>query len=355
MRCVACTGHRAIPQRFKITAFPTEVSGFKKHCKQLIYKDKLPLNWSNWWSCKRPVTRVRATVKHDTAVSPFPALMSNFLHNRDRPIDNLFADLWKQVGWKALLLRCGFHKRSGIEVSAVLYCLTMWVWLKSNSISLFARDSLRTFCAAGKDVLYEAMNREDWVWRALHLCVARKALQQLTVPGGTSAFVLDDTIRIRSGNKMPGVSSHFDHTTGHHVMGQQVLTLGLSCAQGFVPIDSELFTSKTKVVGLCEPFKDGRSIVAGLMNGAESGDWGASVGASVGDSAERKIRVSMEFASMVCQAILMPNATTSGGAMNMEIYEPLPKIPSVLFLFPTLRGAVDSVGFGDLGEHGAGV
>lgn len=163
---------------------------------------------------------------------------------------------------KALLLRCGFHKRSGIEVSAVLYCLTMWVWLKSNSVSLFARDSLRTFCAAGKDVLYEAMNREDWNWRALHLCVARKALQQLTVPGGTSAFVLDDTIRIRSGKKMPGVSSHFDHTTGHHVMGQQVLTLGLSCAQGFVPIDSELFTSKTKVVGLCEPFKDGRSIVA---------------------------------------------------------------------------------------------
>ena len=36
-------------------------------------------------------------------------------------------------------------------------------------MNLFARDSLRTFCAAGKDVLYEAMNREDWNWRALHL------------------------------------------------------------------------------------------------------------------------------------------------------------------------------------------
>jgi len=39
---------------------------------------------------------------------------------------------------------------------------------------------------------------------------------------------------------MPGVSSHFDLTTGRHVSGQQVLTLGLSCAQGFVP------TEKTK-------------------------------------------------------------------------------------------------------------
>ena len=107
-------------------------------------------------------------------------------------------------------------------------------------------------------MLYEAMNREDWNWRALHLRVAHKALHKIAAPDSAQAFVLDDTIKIRSGKKMPGVSSHFDHTTGRHVMGQQVLTLGLSCAQGFVPIDSELFTGQTNVVGLHAPFKDGR-------------------------------------------------------------------------------------------------
>lgn len=201
-------------------------------------------------------------MNHDTTACAFPALTSDFLRSSERLIDNIFADLWKQVGMKSLLARCGFHKRSGIDVNAVLYCLTMWVWLKSNSVSLFAKDSLRTFCAAGKDVLYEAMNREDWNWRALHLRIARKALQHLAVPGSVKAFVLDDTIKIRSGKKMPGVSSHFDHTTGRHVMGQQVLTLGLSCTQSFVPIDSELFTGKTKVVDLAVSFKDGRSIAA---------------------------------------------------------------------------------------------
>ncbi len=201
-------------------------------------------------------------MNHDTTASVFPALTSDFLRNSDQLIDNIFADLWKQVGMKTLLARCGFHKRSGVAVNPIMYCLTMWVWLKSNSVSLFARDSLGTFCAAGKDVLYEAMNREDWNWRALHLRVARKALQQLAAPGSATAFVLDDTIKIRSGKKMPGVSSHFDHTTGRHVMGQQVLTLGLTCAHGFVPIDSELFTGKTNVVGLQAPFKDGRSIAA---------------------------------------------------------------------------------------------
>ena len=114
-------------------------------------------------------------MNHDTPACAFPELASDFLRNSNSLIDNIFADLWKQVGMKSLLARCGFHKRSGVDVNSVMYCLTMWVWLKSNSISLFARDSLRTFCNAGKDVLYEALNREDWNWRALHLRVAQKA------------------------------------------------------------------------------------------------------------------------------------------------------------------------------------
>ena len=46
------------------------------------------------------------------------------------------------------------------------------------------------------------------------------------------------------------------------MMGQQVLTLGLSCEDGFVPLDNELFTSQTKVQELTIPYKDGRSTVA---------------------------------------------------------------------------------------------
>ncbi|QCW82647.1 hypothetical protein EQU24_10670 [Methylotuvimicrobium buryatense] len=79
---------------------------------------------------------------------------------------------------------------------------------------------------------------------------------------GPKALVLDDSIQQRFGKKMPGVSSHFDHTTGRHVMGQQVLTLGLSCEAGFVPLDSELYISQTRAQPLTQAFQDGRSIVA---------------------------------------------------------------------------------------------
>lgn len=199
---------------------------------------------------------------HDTTPCALPALPSDFLRSNNCLVDNLFADLWKEVGIKTLLTRCGFRKRSGVPVNEVLYSLTLWVWLKVNSVSLFARQSLSTFCAGSKDVLFEALKREDWNWRALHQRIAIVAIHKIRGTDPSAAFVLDDTIKVRHGKKMPGVSSHFDHTTGRHVMGQQILTLGLSCAQGFIPVDSELFISAVKAQGLKAPFLDGRSVTA---------------------------------------------------------------------------------------------
>ena len=201
-------------------------------------------------------------MNNETKASALPELTSDFLHRSDTLVDNIFSNLWNQVGMGSLLKRCGFHKRSGIAVNTVVYCLTMWVWLRSNSVNLFARDSFHTLCVAGKDVLYEALKREDWNWRLLNLRIANNAVHELSQTNDATAFVLDDTIKTRSGKNMPGVSSHFDHTTGRHVMGQQVLTLGVSCTQGFIPIDSELFISQSKATGLSVPFEDGRSIVA---------------------------------------------------------------------------------------------
>jgi len=81
----------------------------------------------------------------------------------------------------SLLKLCGFHKRSGIPVNEVMYCLTLWGGLKENSVSMFARESLPTFCSGGKDILYEGMNREDWNWRGLNFNIGRKA-QRLHAP-----------------------------------------------------------------------------------------------------------------------------------------------------------------------------
>ena len=201
-------------------------------------------------------------MNRDTPQLALPALTADLLRDSSLLVDHLFADLWQQVGMKTLLSRAGFRKRSGTSMPELVYCLMLWVWLKAGSLRLFARESLHTFSGAEKDALYGVMNREDLDWRRLHQTVARQAIGAMKTARGPRAFVLDDSIKIRHGKKMPGVSSHFDHTTGRPVMGQQVLTLGLSGEEGFVPLDSELFISATRAKALHQPFQDGRSIVA---------------------------------------------------------------------------------------------
>ena len=198
----------------------------------------------------------------DTALPALPVLTEDVLRSHGLLLDNLIADLWKQVGMPSLLNRAGFKKRSGTPMDQVVFGLVMWVWLKVSSIGLFACESLHTVAGADKDALYTVMNREDLDWRRFHLEVALKAIRALPAATGSKALVLDDSIKIRHGQKMPGVSSHFDHTSGRHVMGQQVLTLGLSGEEGFVPLDSELFISAAKAKTLHQPFKDGRSRAA---------------------------------------------------------------------------------------------
>ena len=195
-----------------------------------------------------------------TKIPGLPALTEDLLQSSDCLVDNLFADLWKSMGMNTLLSKAGFNKRSGTPITELVYVLTLWVWLKKGTIGMFARESLRYFTTAEKDALYSTLNREDLNWRKLNLQTAVKTIKQMPSQS-TKAFVLDDSIKIRHGKKMPGVSSHFDHTLGRSVMGQQVLTLGYSCEQGFVSLDSEIFISKVKAQELYEDFKDARSIV----------------------------------------------------------------------------------------------
>ena len=190
-------------------------------------------------------------MKHTSKQPELPTLTVDLLQDSGILIDNVFAKLWQQIGMKTMLSRAGFNKRSGFPISEVIYTLSLWLWLKKESIGMFARDSLQ---GMGKDVLYDTLNREDLNWRKCHALIAYKTVMSFR-RDIKKAFVVDDSVKQRFGKKMPGISSHFDHTTGRHMMGQQVLTLGLSCEEGFVPLDSELFTSKTKIQALAAPFR----------------------------------------------------------------------------------------------------
>ncbi len=177
-------------------------------------------------------------------------------------IDNLLAQMWSALGLNGHLGRAGMTKRSGLSARESVFLLLMWRWLRGSSIGMFCRDSTQQFFQARKDAVYEFFKREDLNWRGLNRQVAQVVYQHCDFQRSSlRAFVIDDTIKIRRGRKMEGVSAHYDHSLGKTVIGQQVVTLGLAADDGFVPLDSDLFISSKSVQGLNHEHRDGRSAV----------------------------------------------------------------------------------------------
>ena len=200
-------------------------------------------------------------LKNDTNADGLPPLVSGIVTDSKQYIDNLFADIWKKLNLNSLIIGVGFTKRSGFEITEAVFILLLWKWLNMSSIAMFSRKALGVFSKARKDVMYDLLKREDVNWRGLNSQTAKAVYQHNKLARSrVKAFVLDDSIKIRRGKKMEGVSSHFDHVTGRHVMGQQVLTLGLATEEAFLPLDSQIYISQIKARELIKPYKDGRSI-----------------------------------------------------------------------------------------------
>ena len=178
-------------------------------------------------------------------------------------IDNLFASAWNSLNLNRRLEAAGFAKRSGIEVTETVFVLMVWRWLNVSSIAVFCRTALSVFSRAKKDVLYDFLKREDIHWRKLNLHTAKALYRQHALHHSqVRAYVLDDSIKARRGKKMEMCPATTDHTTHRHVMGQQVLTLGLVTEEAFVPLDSQLYVSTKKAQSLNRRHKDRRSIGA---------------------------------------------------------------------------------------------
>jgi hypothetical protein len=95
--------------------------------------------------------------------------------------------------------------------------------------------------------LYEFLKKQNFNWRGLRLEVAHQLIRQYNLLNEkTLALVVDDTIKHSRGRKVAATSSHFDHTLGKKVMGQQVLEAGLATQKGYAPLDSQIYVSKKK-------------------------------------------------------------------------------------------------------------
>ncbi len=139
----------------------------------------------------------------------------------------------------------------------------MGAFLKQNSIKMFCEKCLKAFFPGGKDVLYNTMKSEDINWRLISFETAKTIYVQNNIAyEKEKAFVFDDTIRKRSGSKVEETSCHFEHSECRTVRGHQMLELGLSFKNGFLPLDRQIYIDSKRSHYLNEEFKNGKSTVA---------------------------------------------------------------------------------------------
>jgi len=178
--------------------------------------------------------------------------------------DNLLQESVLKLGLPRRMRRLGISKRSGDGAVQVVFALLVWPLLSVKSICCFAGRYLDAYLNGGMATLYNFLRRQDVNWRALSTAVSKAAYQQLQLGEevAESAFVFDDSIRTRRGKNVEGCSSHFDHTTRRHVMGQQILEMGHASPKGYLPLDRQIYVSSKKRIERQAPFEDSRSAVA---------------------------------------------------------------------------------------------
>jgi hypothetical protein len=178
-------------------------------------------------------------------------------------VDNEMQDAVRQAGLFRHLARQGLNKRSGDPIPQIVFAVLLWPFLPVKSIASFCGKFLTAYLQGGANVLYRFLRQENVNWRSLSTSLAKTVYATHDLGSETeSAFVVDDSLKHRRGRKVEGVSSHYDHTQGRHVMAQQVVQLGLASTKGFLPLDQQIYIGSSKVHELQQPFADERSAVA---------------------------------------------------------------------------------------------
>ena len=163
-------------------------------------------------------------------------------------VDNELEKSLDELGLFSKAHLFGLIKTRGFDLKQVMFSILIWPLLNVNSLHFFCGNRLSAFLKGGKDVLYTFLNRQTINWRGYRLHVAKQFYKKHELEREPiRAATFDDTIKHRRGKNVSATSSHFDHTLGKHVMGQQVLEMGLSTPKVYASLDSQIYISEKKV------------------------------------------------------------------------------------------------------------
>ena len=176
--------------------------------------------------------------------------LSKLLSVKNRMSDDLF-HLFGKFGIGRLLSQLSLEKQDGVSASELILSLCLFR-IVGDSIHSICKHKIYELSNHGKNCFYRMMIRPSMDWRRLmnhfalrYMCLLRK-YGEAPRPDTTTCFIIDDTVREKSGVRMEGVSRVFDHVKGKCVLGYKLLLCAFFDGKTTIPFDFSLHQKKGK-------------------------------------------------------------------------------------------------------------
>ena len=146
-------------------------------------------------------------------------------------------------------------KTKGISSILLIRILIAFPFIDQKNIHSFTNSYWNSLVNFGKDAYYRLENNAKINWRSFLFGVTRQLLKTLskrqttetnTIYAKIKAFIFDDTIIAKTGNKTEGVSKVWDHVIQKHVLGYVLLVMGYYNGSVFIPINFSFHREKGK-------------------------------------------------------------------------------------------------------------
>lgn len=196
--------------------------------------------------------RLLQTKLHNTMISQQDK--NNKLSDIDHGNKDFAYNIFKTFGTFKLKRMGSFFnsiKRCGVDVSEILMGLMLMPFYQVSSVaSLVKKGFENSLSSYGKDVYYDLKNNEKINWRSLLWLVALRfkkissSLNSYVEKVKLSAFIADDSLLAKTGEKTEFISHVHDHVSGNFMLGYKLLVLGYWDSDSFYPLDFSLHREK---------------------------------------------------------------------------------------------------------------
>lgn len=177
----------------------------------------------------------------------FSLSLQKELEKRNLCMDSEIHKALGELKIRSLLGSCGIVKHKGFPSITLFYMLVLIPFFQKCLSAFWSSDFFSRHVNAHKDTYYRFLNNERFNWRKLVSLLATRLIARCdNVPLRQKTLIVDDTICLKTGQKIELVSYHFDHKTRRSVLGHQCLQLGYHNGVNFFPVDMAFHTSRKR-------------------------------------------------------------------------------------------------------------